>query len=158
VTSRTIQRFLGDERGAAILEATVVIPTILAFGLGALEFGNVFYNYHLIQTGVRDATRYLARVDDGCTTGSASQGYAKTIAVYGHTDKSLGKKRVSWWDTDKVTIPTCAVSGVTGLRTASVKTVSVVANPTYADLGFLGYFNIGQMTITISHSERFIGE
>ena len=52
--------FFANQRGVATLELAVVLPVLLTMGLGALEFGNLIYQDHLVTNGVRDASRYLA--------------------------------------------------------------------------------------------------
>ena len=54
------KEFGNDERGAAIIEMAVILPVLLAIGLGVIEFGNVIYSQHLIFNGVRDGARYAA--------------------------------------------------------------------------------------------------
>jgi len=48
------------ERGAALVELSIVVPLIAVLGLGVMEFANYFFNYQLVQNGVRDAARYAA--------------------------------------------------------------------------------------------------
>ncbi len=57
---RLLGRLWRDREGASMLEFMVVLPFLIAFGFGVLEFGNALYQYHMVPTGVRDAGRYLA--------------------------------------------------------------------------------------------------
>ena len=109
-----------DEQGASLLEFTVVLPFLLAFGLGVLEFGNLLYQYHQVTSGVRDAARYLASAgyvdadeDDEADPsevdpGGSKRTLAKNIAVCGDvTDCTTNaQKRVSWWPDDIANIET----------------------------------------------------
>ena len=61
---RSLRPRLADERGVAAVEAALAFPFLLALMAGLFEFGSVFYNFELMQTGVRDAGRYLSRVPD----------------------------------------------------------------------------------------------
>ena len=59
-----IRNFRRDERGGAIAEFLLgLIPLVLAFGL-IFEFGRAFWSHQAVIKGVRDATRYLTRVED----------------------------------------------------------------------------------------------
>lgn len=50
---------LADESGVALIEAAIAFPFLVILMAGLFEFGLVFYNFQLVQTGVRDAGRYL---------------------------------------------------------------------------------------------------
>ena len=54
-------KLVRDQTGAAIVEATVLVPVLLILFLGVFEFSYVFYQQQLIEIGVRDAARYLSR-------------------------------------------------------------------------------------------------
>ena len=57
---RSLRLRLADERGVAAVEAALAFPFLLALMAGLFEFGSVFYNFELMQTGVRDAGRGIA--------------------------------------------------------------------------------------------------
>lgn len=113
-------RLWRDRQGASLLEFTVVLPFLLAFGLGVLEFGNLLYQYHQVTTGVRDAARYLASAGyvDADGDNSADPGEldpdgtrrsnATRIAICGEITSCTtnGDKRVDWWPADISTIAT----------------------------------------------------
>jgi Flp pilus assembly protein TadG len=109
-----LKRLRTDGSGAALIEFTIVAPLLLLVGLGIFEFGNVLYGHHLVNTGVHDAARYLARVDDP----TASAASAKQLAVYGQIGGSA--KRVSWWGTGDVSVSLSSIPNpideVTGAR------------------------------------------
>ena len=46
--TRHVTRFLSDQKGAALLELAVALPVVMFIGLGAIEYGNMIYAYHLI--------------------------------------------------------------------------------------------------------------
>ena len=161
--------FQRDERGAALIELTVVLPVLLAIGLGVFEFGNLIYNYHLISVGVRDAARYAA----GLQSGSADPD-AKCIALTGGrsgancnpaaTPSCTTTCRVSWWDkASTITITPTNVSNNDGSGNklyrggANITMVTVQADVPYPSLGFLGYFGLGPITLTTNHEERVFG-
>jgi len=156
-----IAGFYKDDRGASLIEMTIVAPFLVLLGLGIAEFGNTFYHTHLITTGLRDASRYLARFDDPL----AAEADAKNIAVTG----SIGgtEKRVWWWNTGDITVSIQNVAnpidGATGERAYRgpdpIKVVRVATSVDHPGLGFLNAIGISSpITINVQHDERVIGE
>ena len=158
----TSSQLAADEQGATLIEMSVVIPVLLAIGLGTLEFGNLFYKYHLIANAVRDAARYAAGLNgtvlgssgDVCTSPKAAdlQKMAADLA------QQTGAGSEVW------TSGTIAVSCASFDNSAdefrgadSIYSVKVTATVPYQSLGFLGYFNLASPTLTVSHQERVIG-
>ncbi len=156
-----IAGFCKDDRGASLVEMTLVTPFLVFLGLGISEFGQAFYHQHLITTGLHDASRYLARFDDPL----AAAADAKDIAVTG----SIGgtEKRVSWWNTGDITVTiqntANPIDSTTGLRlyrgTDPLKVVRVATSVDHPGLGFLSVIGISSpLTISVYHEERVIGE
>lgn len=156
-----IAGFCKDDRGASLVEMTIVTPFLILLGLGIAEFGQTFYHQHLITTGLRDASRYLARFDDPL----AAAADAKDIAVTG----SIGgtEKRVSWWNAGDITVSVQnfvnSIDSTTGERTYRgpdpIKVVRVATSVNRPGLGFLSVIGISSpITINVQHEERVIGE
>ena len=156
-----IAGFCKDDRGASLVEMTLVTPFLVFLGLGISEFGQAFYHQHLITTGLHDASRYLARFDDPL----AAAADAKDIAVTG----SIGgtDKRVSWWNTGNITVTiqniANPIDSTTGLRlyrgTDPLRVVRVATSVDHPGLGFLSAIGISSpLTISVYHEERVIGE
>ena len=156
-----LKKLWHDQLGSSMVEMTLVTPFLLVLGLGIVEFSNAFYHHHLITTGLRDAARYLARVDDV----TSAAGDAKDIAVTGEIGGAA--KRVSWWTTSDVSVNTISVSNpvdpTTGARQYRggdpIQVVRVSTNVSHPGLGFLSLIGITTpLAINISHEERVIGE
>jgi len=141
--------------------------------LGVYEFSWYFYKQQLIETGVRDAARYLARTardatppTNPCdnTTNVANAKYIATHTGYAANDGSStisgGSLRVATWDVGNVTV-TCLPSFDNSSATYSGPTTlyPVKVSTTFADpaLGFFGFLGLGTPNISASHSERSIG-
>ena len=76
-----LNRLLGDERGGAIAEFMLgLIPLVIAFAL-VFEFGRAFWSHQAAIKGVRDATRYLTRVEDPNDPGA--QAVAQNLLLTG---------------------------------------------------------------------------
>ena len=90
----------GDESGAVLIEMAAVVPVIMLIGLGVLEFANFFYNYQLIQNGVRDAARFAASMPYPPSSTLPSE--VQNLAITGVP--SGGTARVAWWASTDVSV------------------------------------------------------
>ena len=115
IQSKTMRSLWRDSEGTALVEATIVIPVLLALVLGVFEFSALFWQQQLISTGVRDATRYLSRSLNPSTP--AVETAAENLAVTGST--SGGTPRVSGWSVDDVTISFTSTNNPVGANGAS---------------------------------------
>ena len=151
----------GDRRGSTLIEGSVVLPVFLALAFGVYEFSNLFYSYHLVTTGVRDAARYLARTDDPNASAGAGRNLATTATIDG-----TGARRVSWWAPADVVVNVATVANPfdagTGERAyrggPSVFVVTVQTSATYPGLGALTFLGLSPITFAAAHSERVIGD
>lgn len=154
-----------DERGSVLLESTIVLPVLFALILGVLEFSYYFYQQHLVSTGVRDAARYLTRVQD--PTSAAAQTAAQNLAATG-TIAGGSYRRVKGFDPGEVGVTFTFVSNAVGgdgtrpYRPGpeggdNIRIVQVTGSFTWTPIGFWSYFGFGSKTLTITHSERFLG-
>ena len=74
-------RFWRREEGAIMVEFAISLPMILILAMLTVESMRLFWSYQAAIAGVRDATRYLARIApaDLCTTGGTVTGYATQL-------------------------------------------------------------------------------
>jgi Flp pilus assembly protein TadG len=165
-TMKVMRSLWGNREGSALLEAAVFTPMLFSLSFGVMEFSFYFYQQQLIESGIRDAARYLARVPTTsgatpCTqtdpaTGTSYMTYAQNIAIYGTTSAST--QRVHGW-TGPVTItcPTTDNSGGTYSDGTTIYTIS--ATTSFADpaLGFFGVLHLSAPSISVTHKERYIG-
>ncbi len=68
-----IRTFRRAEHGAALVEFGISLPLILVMSYGLIDTMRLFWSYQATIAGVRDATRYLARIAPGdiCDSGPA---------------------------------------------------------------------------------------
>src|SRR5215204_3253 len=150
---------LADERGVAAVEAALAFPFLLALMAGLFEFGSVFYNFELMQTGVRDAGRYLSRVPD---LGAAEEN-AKRLAVTGSIASGQAA-RVDWWTPGQIQISyrTNLRDATTGLRNCragdTLTIVRVSTSVPYEGMGLLAAIGLGPIQINAAHEERYVGQ
>jgi Flp pilus assembly protein TadG len=127
---------------------------------GVFEFSWLFYQQHLISTGIRDAARYIARTanPNNVTIQTSAKNLATTGAIDGNTARVNG-----WWMRD-VDITYASVdnpmdvNGLTPFRGGAV-IQSVTVSTTFAvpSLGFFGLLGLKPPAFTVSHQERIIG-
>jgi Flp pilus assembly protein TadG len=144
------------DRGSALVEAAIVLPIFLMVVGGVCEFSFYIYQQQLIESGVRDAARYLALTRDPNNT--ICQSNARNLAVYGSTGGGT-TFRVSGWSTGQIAVSISSLhnssSNYSGGSTIQIVTVS--ANFTDPSLGFFGLLGITAPTISVSHQERWVG-
>jgi Flp pilus assembly protein TadG len=159
-----LRTFRSDERGAMMVEMTLITPLMLALSAGVFEFGNLFQKKLLIEAGLRDGARYAARCrpfnDATCLARAAN------IAVTATVD-GTGTARVAGWTAGSVTVNpaflTIAVtvdgSGNQNYRSqaANVYTVRVSTSFTYTGTSLLSYLGLSPIVLTGAQEERYIG-
>lgn len=150
------------ERGVALAELAVVLPFVTVLGLGVLEFANYFYNFQLIQNGVRDAARFAASLPYDSANKTKNDTAIKNLAVTGLA--SGGTPRVSWWPTTSVSVtwatvanPTLAGGSQSYRYSGDVPVVTVSTSVDYPSLGFLGFLGLNNFKIRANHMERVFG-
>lgn len=150
--------FAADERGAALVEMTIITPLMLTLAAGVFEFSNIIQTKLLLEAGVRDGALYIAR----CGVTSDCQTNGKNIAVTG----GAGSARVISWVVGQVTVTPNDFAVVldpdTGLQNyrssdANVTTVEVTTSYPYTSTGLWGYLGFSAVTLTAAHEERVIG-
>lgn len=159
--------FIASAHGAVLVETLLVVPVLFILTVGILEFGNVLWQRHQLQVGVRDAARYMARctadATGSWTGGSCSTEIARNIAFYGQpvgpevtpasTEDCPDYARVpNWCVPDQLSI----ALGSTG---DCPNCVSVTGTLGYAGSPLIGFLNIPDNAIPISyeHMQRHIG-
>jgi Flp pilus assembly protein TadG len=160
-----LRRLRRENRGAAIVEFTLVAPILITLMCGLAEFSLALRQYHVMEKGVRDAARFLAAVPAhppctgivdpaGATSWNTYVAQAKRLAIYGVVSGGTPLSK-TWTNLSTVTLspdpPTC----VTTLRPlgGALPKIKVTATATYAGMGMLSAIGIPPMTLTVSHEE-----
>jgi hypothetical protein len=150
-----------ERRGSVSIETAVAAPLVIALALGAAEFGNMLYNANMIQTGVRDAARYLARTPDPLMNEHLGRNLATTGTISGE-----GEQRISWWRSEDVSVDLqlvpntgAAQQGATLFRGGeNIGVVRVSTTVDYSGLGTLSFIGREPLQIRFAHEERWVGE
>ena len=168
--SRHLDRFRRDQRGAVLVEMTLITPLMLFLSAGVFEFGNLIHDKLLMEAGLTDGARFAARcnsqmyTDAGLAAINCSD-IATNIAVFGNAG-GTGSPRIKGWLKTNVTVTIAAtadchdavVLGVTEYRstTAQVCIVNAAGTLVYSGIGMLSLLNIGPITLNGFHQERLI--
>ena len=130
-----------NERGAELIEFAMVLPLLIFFCLGVIEFGRVYYTYNILSKAVRDGARFVSTgiVTSTGTINTTTETKARSVVVYGNTTGS-GTKILPDLLPSQVNIPTATVVS------ASEQYVTVGVNYPYVPL----FRVIMPATITLS--------
>src|SRR6266446_7315894 len=115
--TRLVASVWRDAGGSVLVEATILTPFLVTLMFGLFEFSWYFHKQQLVESGVRDAARFLARVapegTNPCTltTPVDFKARAQNIAVNGVA--TGGTARVPGWTTASV-ILSCATFNNSG--------------------------------------------
>jgi len=145
--------FLRAERGGAAVEAALVMPFLMALGLGGADAGGLFLESHKIKAGVASAARLVANAQ----VPENVEAQARNLAVTGQ--RTGGTPRVRGWTTAGVTISYRQVSNSGSLYNgpSNVRIVRVEGVHTSAGFEFLQMFGMPSFTLRAVQEERWLG-
>ena len=128
--SRRFRTFLDDQRGNQLVEFAILLPILLLLFAIIVEGGRLMWAYQATGAGVRDATRYLARVvpSDICDTGGSVAGWKDKVAGIVRNRQTGGTIFPTGIAVDTVTPRLFCVTG--GYRNPTVPVARVTAELT----------------------------
>ncbi len=85
--TRSLRSFARDTSGAQLVEFALVLPLMLLVFAVIIEGGRMMWSYQTVVAGVRDASRFLARVTDRniCDTPTTVTGFDATLLAFVRT-------------------------------------------------------------------------
>ena len=125
-----IRSFAACRRGAAAVEAALVMPLLLTLGLAAADAGYLFSETHRMKAGLATAARYLAKAPDP----EALEGAAANLAV---TGRRTGDGELTGGD--------------------DLRIIRVDSTRPYAGFGLLALVGLGAIEVSAAHEERWTG-
>ncbi|MDA5093101.1 pilus assembly protein [Aliiroseovarius sp. KMU-50] len=145
------------EKGSIFVESLLVLPLITLLSVGILEFGNVLWQRHQVQTGVRDAARYWARCKPNVVgyTSNCSMTKARNIAFYGNP-QGTGALRVPNWQSDSQLTILPAKTDLPPSPNNGDK-VYAKAELDYAGSPLFALLRINTVRIEYAHYQRYLG-
>jgi Flp pilus assembly protein TadG len=154
--SAILRCLVRNQAGAALVEFSLLAPFLVFLALGMTEFGRFLYHYQMVLEGLRDAGRYIARLDP---TNATNQGNARNLAVFGAIN-GTGTARVPGWTTANISFNPQTISNSAGTYRgpATIRVVEVTTTFSYADVGFLSVLGLGSISVNAAHEQRVIEE
>ena len=157
-----LNRLTTDDRGGAIAEFMLgMVPLVIAFAL-VFEFGRAFWSHQAAIKGVRDATRYLTRVEDPADP--AAQDVAQRLLLTGQQAPG-GVER---WSSGsalpmEVSITEVANADDTFRGPDPIRIVNVAANvelqlPLSGVFALFGGSGLGVVTYAVGDTARHYGK
>ena len=181
-TRRRLRGLAGDCRGVAAVEFGILLPFMVVLLAGVSDLGRSIWQSHTLPKGVREAARYLSRVDVTSLTApyfTVDQlDAAKNLALRGSFDASRPYPFGHW--SSSVTINTdppyldagsneklvepclnnCSIGAVTLRGGANIKIVTVIArvDPPAGEFPLLSAFGLGIVKYSARSQVRNLGE
>ena len=156
-----MRRFARTEDGAALVEFAICLPMMLLVFAVIVEGSRLMLSFQSAISGVRDATRYLARVvpSNVCSTGGTLSGYAAQLQTIVSQSTSGASVFPSAVTVNSVTPSLTCVAGT--YRVSPAPVAQVTANVTIT-FPFAGIFtlvggSLGQITTDVTDSSRIFG-
>ena len=152
-----------DSRGVAAIEFGILLPFMVLLLAGIADLGRSLWQHHALAKGVRDAARYLSRVDD--PSNGTAQDNAKNLALRGSFSSS-DPYLFSHWSTSATFSVTTTGSGVydnssgtfRGPTTIYRPIVKVIVTPPAGEFPLLSLFGGAITKYSARHQIRHIGE
>ncbi|MEO1951794.1 TadE/TadG family type IV pilus assembly protein [Thioclava sp.] len=159
---RSPRRIWRDDEGAQLVEFALVLPLMLILFAAIIESGRMFLAYQTVIGGVRDASRYLARITPRsiCETGGSVDGQAETLA--GIVGNAITGGSVLGGGVTVTTVEPSLDCIEGSYRFGDAPIVEVAANVTIT-FPFAGLFTLitpttlGTVTTTIADQNRVFG-
>ncbi len=170
-----LRRLWRARGGIAAVELALILPLFAILLFGTIEVGRMLFDYQAASKSVRDATRYLTRIDPvalglACPTTinntAAPVIEAKNLALRGTIDTSKPFLLPYWTDTDpnsvSVTVSCVDNTGATyqGFFTGVQQIPNITVTATVPMPLMNGWLlGLGDtLTFTISHKEVHFGQ
>ena len=155
-TQRERPGFGAREDGGVLVEFGLVLPIMLLFFAITVEAARMLWSYQTAISGVRDASRYLARTApvDICVTGGSLAGYASTLKDIVEKDLSDDSVMPGKVTVNSVTPTHTCVAGTYRVSPAPVATVTANMTIEFPLSGIMGMFGSGLPTLTTNVTDQ----
>jgi Flp pilus assembly protein TadG len=148
-----LRSFISGTEAALLTETLIVVPVVTIFAVGILEFGNVFWQRHQVQVGVRDAARYWSRCRATAPFNTCTQDIARNLAFFGNP-AGTGAPRVPGWTAaaDLTILPATPPS-----NPGAADIVTVTGSLTYTGSPLMRLIDLEGFTFAYTHNQRYMG-
>ena len=159
--------------GIAAVELALILPLFPLILFGTIEIGRMLFEYQAASKSVRDATRYLTRIDAGLLglacpntiNGAAAQVIeAKNLALRGTIDTSKPFLLAYWTDINSVSVTVSCIDNGGATYQGFYAGVLLIPNITVTATVLMPLMNgwllgLGDtLSFTISHKEVHFGQ
>ena len=170
-------RFWRARQGIASVELVLILPLLALMLFGTVDIGRLLFDYQAVSKSVRDATRYLTRVDavalwggggDPCTdpTGAVPIAEARNLALTGTIDGSDPYLLAYWTDPLSITVSSSCVANTADPKiyqgyyatTDQIPSITMSATVSFTLLNGWLIDRDNALTFTISHKEAHFGQ
>lgn len=162
IFSQRLKEFYRSEDGVAVVEFVLSVPLMIVLFAVIVEMGRLFLGYQSTVTGVREASRYLARIApiDICSSGGSLSSYNTMLKNRIENNRASNSVLPSQFSVTSVSATFVCVSGSYRTSPAPVATVSAsidVQFPFGTLFGFLGT-DMTSLQTSVSNSTRIFGQ
>ncbi len=173
--TRHWKRLLRARGGVASVEFVLILPLLALMLFGTVEVGRLLFDFHAASKTVRDATRYLTRIDaaalglacPGVTVNNAAAEVtnAKNLALTGSIDTPKPYLLAYWTDPNSISVTVSCLDNTAGIIYEGfyagadwIPSITVSATvPIPLMNGWL--LGLGDtLTFTVSHEEVHFGQ
>ena len=158
--------------GIASVEFVLILPLLTLMLFGTIEVGRLLFDFHAASKTVRDATRYLTRIDatalgltcTGVNVTAAEVINAKNLALRGTIDTSKPYLLGYWTDANSVSVTASCIDNSGGTYQGFYTGVTSIPNITVSATVPMPLMNgwllgLGDtLTYTVSHKEVHFGQ
>lgn len=156
-----LSRLRRDERGVALVEFALSLPLTLLVFASIVEGSRMVWAYQTAASGVRDASRYLARVAprDICAEGGSVAGYAEQLLGIVRDDAGGTSLFPTGMTVNSVTPSLSCPTGNYRGGSASIAQVTAQISITIPFAGVFGFAgqSLPTVTATLTDQSRVYG-
>jgi Flp pilus assembly pilin Flp len=156
-----LHRLRKDETGAQLVEFAIVLPLMLLTFAVIIEGGRLMWSYQTVVSGVRDATRYLARMAprDICSLGGSVDSYTTLLSAIVTESNDGGSVLPSGVRVLSVTPSLTCPGGTFRTGEAPIVTVSAAVEVTFPFAGLFQFADgsLGTLNTQVADQSRVFG-
>jgi Flp pilus assembly protein TadG len=156
-----VKGFFNDCRGAILVEFAIVMPMLLLVFSMMIEGSRLMWSYQSTISGVRDATRYLARVAplDICSSGGSVAAFAGDLTAIVANNINGASIFPASITVNSVSPSLSCIAGTYRVNPAPVVQVSANITITFAFSGLftLAGSNLANVSTTVTDQSRVFG-
>ncbi|WP_431298239.1 TadE/TadG family type IV pilus assembly protein [Tabrizicola sp. BL-A-41-H6] len=152
----SLRSFARDTSGAQLVEFALVLPMMLLVFAVIIEGGRMMWSYQTVVAGVRDASRFLARVTDRniCDTPGAVFNFDSTLLTFVRTSNDGTSIFPSGVTVTGVTSSLQCFTGTYRSDEAPIVTVEAAVTITFPFAGLFTLVGGSQPTLTSSVADQ----